>query len=57
MFEQPCLGVNRYCPEMRLHRFVGTTSLVVLLVLVIAHPPHHFLDQKLDPYQQCLLGI
>jgi hypothetical protein len=49
MVEQPCLGVQSfrpkllscYCPQMRLHRFDGITSLVVLPVLVIAHPPHH----------------
>jgi hypothetical protein len=26
MVEQPCLGVKRYCPQMRLNRFVGSTS-------------------------------
>ena len=51
MFKQPCLGLHRYCLEVRLHRLIGTASLVVLLVLVIAHPPHSFLDQKFHPFQ------
>ena len=45
MVEQPCLGVKRYCPQMRLPGSLAVLR-VVLLVLVIAHPPHHFPDKK-----------